>query len=232
MLPELTQLLQVQERDQRIIKLKRDLKDIPALQTRAKEQLAGDLAANDAALAAMRDVELKIKTVQLDAQTRRNTIARLKDQQFATRKNDEFQALGNEAIRYEKEVSAIEDKELDLMEKLETAKAFLKEAQAKLAVTQSNVNDELKALTERGTNVTARLDELKAEREITIAPLSPELLEKYTHLMKNRGNAVVVAENGACGGCHMKLVTHTLVSLKADQGFTHCEECGRILYFA
>ena len=180
----------------------------------------------------MRDIELKIKTVQLDAQTRRNTIARLKDQQFATRKNDEFQALGNEAIRYEKEVSTIEDKELDLMEQLEAAKAVVKEAQAKLATTQSHVNEELAALTERGANIVARLEELKKERAEVVAPLSEELLEKYTHLMKNRGNAVVVAENGTCGGCHMKLVTHTLVSLKADQGFTHCEECGRILYFA
>jgi predicted nucleic acid-binding Zn-ribbon protein len=233
MLQELTQLLQVQERDQRMTKLKRDLRDIPTLQARAKDQLAGDQADCDAALAAMREVELKIKTIELDAQTRRNTIVRLKEQQFNTRKNDEFQALGNEAIRYEKEVSAIEDKQLDMMEKLEGAKALLKEAQAKLATTQAHVNEELKALEERGVNITDRIAELKTERAELRQPIAPETIEIYDRLMKGKNNAaIVVAENGTCGGCHMKLVTHTLHSLKANQGFTYCEQCGRILYFA
>ena len=40
MLEVLTQLLQVQERDQRILKFQKDLKDIPQQQARAQMQLA------------------------------------------------------------------------------------------------------------------------------------------------------------------------------------------------
>ena len=56
MLQDITKLIQLQERDQRIRALQKDLKDIPTMQTRAKMQLAGDQAAVDAANLAMKEV--------------------------------------------------------------------------------------------------------------------------------------------------------------------------------
>ncbi len=233
MLPIIASLLQVQERDQRLLQLQRDLKEVPNLQVRAKSQLSDDLAASEAAHAAVRDVEVKMKNLDLDIQTRQNTVKRLKNQQFETRKNDEFQALGNEVKRYEQEVHDLEDKQLDLMEALEKVKAEEKVAAGKLAVTQGHVDEELKQLDVRAANLKERLAGLKEERARLVTPLDEDSLNMYERLSKNKpGTAVVVAENGVCGGCHMKLVTHTLVSLKADREVTHCEQCGRILYFA
>lgn len=233
MLPTIAKLLQVQERDQRLRNLQRDLKEIPNLQARAKNQLSDDQAATDAAHAAMRDVEVKMKTLDIDVQTRQNTIKRLKDQQFETRKNDEFQALANEVKRYEKDVHDLEDKQIELMEALEIAKANQKTAQARLAVTQGHVDEELKQLEERAANIQLRITEVKAERAEIAAPVDPESLDLYDRLTKNKGGtAIVVAENGVCGGCHMKLVISTLASLKGNKEITHCEQCGRILYFA
>jgi len=233
MLPTIAKLLQVQERDQRLRNLQRDLKEIPNLQARAKSQLSDDQAAMDAAHAAMRDVEVKMKTLDIDVQTRQNTIKRLKDQQFETRKNDEFTALGNEVKRYEKDVHDLEDKQIELMEALEVTKAAQKVAQEKLAVTQGHVNEELKQLEERSANIQLRITEVKAERAELAAPVDPESLNLYDRLTKNKGGtAIVVAENGVCGGCHMKLVISTLANLKGNKDITHCEQCGRILYFA
>lgn len=232
MLPSIAKLLQIQERDQRLRNLQRDLKDVPALQARAKLQLADDQAAVEAAHNGVREIEVKIKGVELDVQTRKNTIKRLTDQQFETRKNDEFQALANEVKRYEAEVHNMEDKEIEHMETLEAAQAALKSAQAKLAVTQGNVNEELKQLEERGVNLQQRIAELKAERLTLIAPVDPDTLNIYDRLMKSKGNsAIVPAVAGVCGGCHMKLVGATLNALKADDSVVHCEQCGRILYF-
>ena len=91
MLPEITQLLQLQERDLRLRGLQKDVKDVPMLQQHAKLQLSGDQAGVDAALQKTREIEVKIKSVELDIQTRQTSIKRLQDQQFETRKNDEFQ---------------------------------------------------------------------------------------------------------------------------------------------
>ena len=84
MLQEITKLLQLQERDQRIRALQKELKDIPKHEALAKSQLAGDTAAVEAGSLRAKEIEVKIKGVELDIQTRQNTIKRLQDQQFET----------------------------------------------------------------------------------------------------------------------------------------------------
>ena len=231
MLPEITQLLQLQERDLRLRGLQKDVKDVPMLQQHAKLQLSGDQASVDAALQKTRDIEVKIKSVELDIQTRQTSIKRLQDQQFETRKNDEFQAIGHEMQRYQAEIRGHEDKELELMEELEAAKKELKTAQAKLAETEKHVNEDLKQLEVRAVNLAARLGETKTERAAIAAPIDPLSLDLYDRLLKSKGGtAVVPLTNGICGGCHMKVVHSTIQNLKQAETITQCEMCGRILY--
>lgn len=231
MLPEITQLLKVQERDQRIRGFQKELKDIPKNEAMARMQLAGDQQAVDSATQQSKEIEVKIKGVELEIATRQNTIKRLHDQQFETRKNDEFQALGHEIKRYEGDVRALEDTELEHMEALEGAKATLKDAQAKLAVTQARVDEDLKALAVRMEGVKTRLAAEEAERKTAAEPVPPTVLDLYTRLFTKKGDAGVVAlTNGICGGCHMKVVMGTIQQLKAGETITQCESCGRILY--
>lgn len=230
MLEVLTQLLQVQERDQRLLKFQKELKDIPLQQTRAKTQLAGDQAAVEKATQTMKEIEVKIKSIELDINTRKNTIKRLQDQQFETRKNDEFAALGHEIKRYETDVTALEDSELEQMEALEAAKAALKVAQGKLAETQARVDVELKALDERAAGIQTRVNDLQAERKTLVEPVDPDALELYGRIFSKKPDSVVAVENGICNGCHVKVVASTIQSLKQAAGLTHCDSCGRILY--
>jgi uncharacterized protein len=230
-LPAIEQLLHVQDRDQRIRALSKDLKDIPKLQLRAQERLADDEAAVASAKQRIVEVELKIKTVELDIGTRRTTVSRLKDQQFATRKNEEFAAIGSEVKRYEAEVSGLEDKQLEFMEVIEGIKPELAAAQAKLAETKGDVAKEVAELTERAKAIEARLTELKAERASLIAPIDPEPVVMYERLIKSKGDAAIVPLSGdVCGGCHMKVVLSTIQKVKANEEIPQCEQCGRILY--
>ena len=142
MLPELEQLLILQEKDQHIRRLKLDLKRLPADQERAKENLASVTGAVRAAKEKVQHNEVAIKNLELQIQTRKDSIARLKVQQYETRKNEEFAALGHEVERYGREVTKLEDDELVLMEKAEVLKAELAEHQQALAATQARVDEE------------------------------------------------------------------------------------------
>jgi len=231
MLPQISQLLQLQERDQRIRALQKELKDIPKNEALARTQLAGDLAAVESAQQKAKEIEVQIKSLELDIQTRQNSIKRLQDQQFETRKNEEFQALGTEVQRYQREVCGLEDRELEHMEALEAAKAVIKEAQARLAATQARVDEELQALSARAAGVRQRLEAEQTERETLADPIEPGALDLYNRLFAKKPDAAVVAmENGICGGCHMKIVIGTLQQLRQEEGLTQCESCGRILY--
>lgn len=231
MLPELTQLLQLQERDQLIRQFQKDLKDVPKLKASAETKLAGDKAAVAKAKEAVQHIEVKIKDVELDVQTRETSIKRLQDQQFETRKNDEFKALGHEIKRYEGDVSDLETKELELMEQLDIAKAQLADANKRLTECEGRVAADIQLLEERAKAVTVRLKDTEVERTGLASPVAEETLALYDRLFTKKGDsAVVPLKNGACGGCHMKNVMSTIQQLRQDEGIVQCENCGRILY--
>ena len=231
MLPSIQALLVLQDRDRRLRTLAEDLAKIPKDETRAKDKLAGDNAAVAKAKEGVQANEIEIKKVELDVGTRKTTIVRLKTQQFETRKNDEFTALGNEIIRYEKEVDGLETKELELMEKADALRATLSEAEAALAKTKKHVDEDLVALAERKKRLEADAAEVQAERD-RLATEAPEAqLPLYERLLKiKNGIAIAPVVAGKCSGCHIKVVAATLVKVKAGAEGVQCESCGRLLY--
>lgn len=231
-LPVVRQLIALQECDQKIRAFEKDLKDMPRLQQHARERLSDDEAALAKARGAVQDIEVKIKNIELDVGTRRTSIARLKDQQFATRKNEEFQALGHEITRYESDVTKLEDQELEFMDQLEKAKPPVVAANAKLTDTKKLVEEELKELGEREQALKTRLAELKTQRVQTASEIEPDALGLYDRLMKTKGGtAVSPLRDGTCQGCYVRVVIGTVQKLKANEAVTQCEQCGRVLYF-
>src|SRR5437867_10657538 len=123
--PELEQLLVLQDRQQKIKQIQTEIKTLPLQRNDLESQLAASAAGVEALKQRARQVEMDRKKLELDVGTRAETIARLKIQQYQTRKNDEFQAIGHEIERYENEIQKIEDEELELMVLAEKVRADL-----------------------------------------------------------------------------------------------------------
>jgi hypothetical protein len=231
MLDEVRALLILQDRDRRLLALAKDLEKLPQDEARARTKLAGDEAAVKKAHEALVDCELRLKRLELDAGTRKTTIQRLKVQQFETRKNEEYQALGHEITRYEKEVDELETRELELMEEMDGLRSAQKAAEAALAKTQTLINEDLKVIQERKTRMLAEQAEVTAQRDSLIGTVPDSVLPIYQRLMKTKdGLAVAAMKEGKCEGCHMKLIPSTVTAVNAAQQVTRCENCGRILH--
>ncbi len=231
MLEDVRALLVLQDRDRRLLSLAKDLEKLPQDEARAQGKLAADLKAVQAANDALVECELQLKRIELDVGARKTTIQRLKVQQFETRKNDEYQALGNEVIRYEKEVDELETKELELMEKIDQLRAAHKEAEAKRSKTQNLVDEDLASIRQRAERIKQDQAELSAEREQLAAAIPDSIFPLYQRLMKTKdGLAVAPMHEGKCGGCHMKLIASTVVAVQTGKELARCEDCGRILY--
>ncbi len=95
MLKEIEQLLLLQERDQKIKMFKAELETVPLERQRIDHLVAAKTSAFEQIRQRSRDVEVKRKMLELDAQSRRDSIAKYKAQQYQTRKNDEFQAISS-----------------------------------------------------------------------------------------------------------------------------------------
>ena len=159
---EVRALLILQDRDRRLLALAKDLEKLPQDEARAKTKLAGDEAAVTKAHQALLDCELRVKKIELDAETRRTTIKRLKNQQFETRKNEGFVALGHEIVRYEKELDEFETRELEAMDEVDSFRAALKTAEAAREKTRTLVAEDLQSLAQRQQRMEAEKIEVSA----------------------------------------------------------------------
>ncbi|QQL44289.1 zinc ribbon domain-containing protein [Sulfuriroseicoccus oceanibius] len=230
MRPEITALLIIQDRDTKIATLSKEIESTPRMIDAAKRRLASDQAKVDAAKAQMMDLEKQIKSLEIDTETRRNTIERLKTQQFETRKNEEFRALGNEVIRYENEISELEDQELELMEQVEQAHAALDQARERLAQVESSVEKEIAELEQRSANRTTQLEEVQSDRATKAAAVPEDWLDLYNKILDRTPPAIAPITHGTCGGCHMKLIGGDLSAARSNEGIPQCSSCGRIIY--
>lgn len=233
MLPEIERLLVLQLRDKTLSELETDLKRIPSERELAKSRLSSSQAAVESAKSALQEGEVAIKAVELDIETRKTTIGRLKQQQFETRKNEEYRALGTEVERYQQEIDDLETRELELMEESDALKQKLTNARDHLGKEEAIVNEELALLDQREAEEKKRLTEVSEERAQAAAKIDDEyLLDLYERLKTSRGTNVVVSlsASGQCEGCHVKVTPSTKIKVQADKELVQCENCGRILY--
>ena len=127
-------------------------------------------------------------------------------------------------------VDRLADQALELMDRLEQARAQAQEAAADLKALQEQAAE----LQARYQSESARLQqELEAEtaaRKQAVGLLNAGLLRKYEELRARKGGvAVVKATNGLCGGCHISVPLDVLRRAHAAQDMVFCDSCGRLL---
>jgi uncharacterized protein len=228
---ELEQLLVLQDRQQKIRQIENEIRNLPLQRKHLESQLADSGASLDAIKHKARQVEVDRKKLELDVGTRSESINRLKTQQYQTRKNDEFQAIGHEIQRYEDEIRKLEDQELELMEQGDKLKVEVTAEEKKATATKDSITRQLNDLGDKSKALEARLQELSKERKELAEKMDEDVLSRFERLFASKGDSAIVAvEHGVCTGCHMKLTTATVNAAEAGKEIVSCEQCGRILY--
>jgi uncharacterized protein len=228
---ELEQLLILQDRQQKIRQIQIEIKTLPLERAHLESQLAESAAGVEALKQKGRQLEVERKKLELDVGTRAESISRLKTQQYQTRKNDEFQAIGHEIERYENEIRKLEDEELELMIEADKLRGEIEAADKSARATKESISRQLTDLETKSKTLGSKQQELETEREALAAQIDPDLLDQFERLFNSKGDAAIVAvEHGVCTGCHMKVTTATASRVKAGKEIVSCEQCGRILY--
>lgn len=216
----------------KVAALSGELENIPNQIETVEDELARHTAKFDEVKNRTRQIEADRKKFDLEVQSKQATIARYKSQQQQTRKNDEFAALNHEIEHTEKEISTLEDQELELMEAYEKGQVVVAQAQKELAAFQEKAKQKKADLDKRTAVVTAELAAVKEKQAAAEGAVDPEALSRYRRILKSKKDvAIVPIHGGACGGCHMKLTSQTVLSAKGSEGLTACENCGRLVYW-
>ena len=231
MLEAIEKLLALQDRDQRLRTLRLELQSIP-LEIAAKQKLVED-SANRFQTTRSRSLAIEVEKKALEGEiaVKHDQISRYKNQQLQTRKNEEYSALSHEIATAERAISAIEDKELVLMEEAEKLAPQLTEADKAHAEDKAKYNAQIITVREKEGNLKIRIDEMVTGRAALLEGIDEDLIERYERLFETKNaRSVVVVEHDVCTGCNMKVTAQTSLALRSEKVIVSCPQCGRLLH--
>jgi predicted nucleic acid-binding Zn-ribbon protein len=230
MLKEIEDLLVLQDRDRKIRALKNELKTAPLERKQLDEKLAGIQAAFEQSKLKGKTIEVERKKLENEAQSKRDQINKYQTQKFQTKKNDEYQAITTAIEHLERDISLIEDKELELMESAEQLRPETTRAEQAAAAAKTQVASQQADLNTKVAAVQEQIGKLEEERTRLASNVEEDLRDVYDRLFAAKGEAVVPLENEVCTGCHMKVTASTNNRVKTGKEVVQCEQCNRILY--
>jgi uncharacterized protein len=229
-------LLDLQELDLQLDQVahkRATLPELAALQELAKQRATTD---RDLVTVETEVGDLQREQRKADADVEQVKTRRVRDQdrmdtgRVASPKD--LESLQHEITSLDRRIADLEDAELEVMEKLETAEARLTELRARAAEYAGR-----QAELEAGRDAAMKdLDEQRsvlAERRTGVAgELPADLMTTYTKLRERLGGIGVGELVGKrCMGCRMELNPADLstIAAAAPDAVLRCEECGRIL---
>jgi len=176
--------------------------------------------------------ELRRERADLDAamHTEQENIKRSETNMKEIRTNKEFQAIGREITAARKQVSDLEEQQLQIDTRIEELQATIDTCQSELATladSTKNGSDEKQAAI---TALQDIIDAATAKRDVIVKELSSNLVRRYTQLRdQRRGQAVAEARDGSCMGCNMQLPPQLYNTLFKGDEMYFCPHCQRIL---
>jgi len=225
-------LLILQDRDQRILRIREQLARIGPEREALRSQTGAAQAAVAAAKARAKQIENDRKQRELEVEAKKQQIGKYSLQQFQTKKNEEYRALAHEIDTCNAHIVNLEDAQLELMEQAEATQREIAEASRQAGDLNKMADGQLRELAAREQSLTAELAELESNRAQIKSAVDERTLLRYERLLKMKGGAVVVGiQHGVCGGCHMRFPVQLVVTCQAEKELVTCPNCGRILYY-
>jgi predicted nucleic acid-binding Zn-ribbon protein len=183
MLDTIEKLLILQDRDRKIRRVKGELAHIEPERQALKAKAAGAEAGLERAKTRVKEIESQRKALELEVEAKKQLIIKYANQQFQTRKNEEYRALAHEIDGCKEAIVKIEDREIELMEQGEAAQKEVVRATHNANEARKLADDQVAQLGTREQNLKKELTELEANREELAGAVDDVARSKYDRLV-------------------------------------------------
>lgn len=229
---DLERLIQIQKLDAEILRKTRLLESLPkevqhlsAELESARNGLKSFDAQVEADKKARRDLEREVEVV-------RDQIAKDKGKLASVKTNVEYRAMLKELENFEKKISEIEDRQLEVMEKLEGAQNSRKAVEEKVKEEETRVKAAIAEKDGAIAELKKRMDVLLGERALIVKGVSGGILSSYERTLKARdGVGVTKILDKLCSGCNQMVPPQLYYQIKSSDDIYKCPHCSRYLYF-
>ncbi len=144
----------------------------------------------------------------------------------------QLQSLQSELESLAKRRSALEDVELEIMERIDGAEAAVRQLTEQSVIVQSDLDQATVEFAEADDALAAEEAELVKDRAQRAETLPTDLLALYEKVRGDHGGVgAAPLRRGRCEGCHLELAPTDIAEIAAApvDEVVRCEECRRIL---
>jgi len=144
----------------------------------------------------------------------------------------ELESLQSEIASLERRQGALEETELEIMERLEESQQALAAATSSREDVAERARSTQQARDAAWTEIDAEIEQVTTERAEQVRGVPAELLELYEKIRADReGVGAAALRQKRCEGCRLELDPAELARLRSDPDdvVERCEECRRIL---
>jgi hypothetical protein len=231
MLPEIENLLHLQEADKAIRRLQDEIAELPKRVAAIEHKLADTKLQLEKAQAAVKADEAARRKYDTAIADLRGKISKYRDQSLDVKTNEQYKALLHEIQFAEKEIAATEDKILELMVNADARDKQVKAAQAELIAEAAEIEKEKEEARKRTAEDEKQLTEWRGKRDQMRAGVNEDLLRHYERVAKFRGSGISEVRDHKCMACQVMLRPQIYNDVRTGQQTVICDSCQRILYF-
>lgn len=143
----------------------------------------------------------------------------------------ELQALEMEIAMLERQRQRLDESILKRVEEIEAAARNVETARAAVEEAEKALGIVRKRYEKASSRIDAGLKEYEPARQKLAGKIKPDVLRRYEDIRRRNHNlAAVRIENGACGGCRMKVGGALLRRVLSQDQYVLCESCSRFLF--
>jgi uncharacterized protein len=215
---------EIASKEQMLARAHSRMGESPALK-HARTNLTEARKALETASQAQRSIESAIADI-----TSKMTAARESLYSGRIKNPKELQNLQHELEILKTQCDPMEEKDLGLMEKIETSRAGVTRRTAELVVAEAEWQNEQNALSHEIESIGQELTNLRAKHGKFLPTVPASELKLYVQTKQMRGQAVARVAQGTCGKCRLNLSTADTQRVRAGQ-IIPCSSCGRLLFF-
>ena len=232
MLPDIENLLKLQDTDKEIRRLQDEVAEFPKRVAVIEQKLAGTKAQLEKAQTAVKADEANRRKFDTAISDLRGKISKYRDQSLDVKTNEQYKALLHEIQFAEKEISGNEDKILELMVNADARDKEVKAAQAELKAETAEIEAEKEQARQTTAADEKLLTEWRAKRDQIRSGIKEELLRHFERVSKFRGTGISEVRDQKCMACRVMLRPQTYNEIRSGMQVIVCDSCQRILYYA
>ena len=228
---DLRNLIALQDIDQKIVSIQKDISDIPARVEGFRGELQRLKEEYQSRVSRSQELARNRRAKEGEVDMMQSKLSRLKDQLMAVKTNKEYTAMLHEIQMAEDQVRNAEDQILDMMEESETMESLLKQADKDLRLRSAELEDSARKAEDAGPRLQEELGQLASAKSEVERLIPHELLERYRRIADHRkGIALAEARDELCTMCHVRIRPQVYADLRQSETIHNCDSCSRILF--